>query len=874
MLNAASGQRWASEAEPELGLGTVLDLEPGRITVHFPAAGERRTYARRSAPLQRVRFRAGDTVRARDGREGTVTGQSVHEGLIRYDTSAGEICEEDLADTLSHSKPEDRLRSLRVDAPDLFKLRAEALFRRAQMRKSPVRGFIGGRIGLLPHQLYIASEVASRLRPRVLLADETGLGKTIEAGLILHRLHLTGRAARILILVPEPLIHQWFVELLRRFHLLVSLFDEERCASIQAMDDEANPFLDSQLVLAGTDWLAGDAKRSAEAVAAGWDLLIVDEAHHLEWSPEAASPAWQLVDALARTAPGVLLLTATPQQLGPEGHFSRLRLLDPDRYTDLAAWQAESARYEEVAAKVETMLRRKAAPEEIARLVDTFGTGRVMFRNTRRNLSGFPERRAHLARVEDDAAQLAWLAELLRRTAPEKILLICASRELAESIQEQLRTVITVNSTLFHEGLTLLQRDRAAAWFSEEDGARLLLCSEIGSEGRNFQFAHHLVLWDLPENPELLEQRIGRLDRIGQTGTIHLHVPWQPGTRSEVLARWYADGMNSLTQNVTGAAEIAREVQSALETALTEFSAEALDTLIRRTAQVRAETERRLTRGHDRLLELSSSRPGAAQEIIARISEADADTATEAFLVRLLDHFGMNVDDLAPRSYLLQPGNLLTNSFPDIPEEGLSVTFDRERALSREDWSFLTQDHPVVRSACDALLTSPAGNACVCLWRDSGAQGLYLECLFVAECIAPAALHADRFLPPVPVRTVVDHELRDHSGDRRLLKAATEAADASLLTSLAPLREKLLPPMLEKSRAAAALKLSALTKTAATAAREHLQTEIDRLKALAAVNDHIPPEEIAGLHAHQTSLLSAIAATRLRLDAVRLIVAK
>ena len=117
------------------------------------------------------------------------------------------------------------------------------------MRQSPVRGLTGGRVDLLPHQMFIATQVAARLLPRVLLADEVGLGKTIEAGLILHRLHLTGRADRVLILVPEPLIHQWFVELLRRFNLLFSLFDEERCEAIEGSDAEANPFLDSQLVL-------------------------------------------------------------------------------------------------------------------------------------------------------------------------------------------------------------------------------------------------------------------------------------------------------------------------------------------------------------------------------------------------------------------------------------------------------------------------------------------------------------------------------------------------------------------------------------------------------------------------------------------------
>ena len=146
------------------------------------------------------------------------------------------------------------------------------------------------------------------------------------------------------------------MELLRRFNLLFSIFDEERCISIEQGEPGANPFLDSQLVICSAAFLAGRPARAAQAVAAGWDLLVVDEAHHLEWSREQASPQYALVEALARQTPGVLLLTATPQQLGPEGHFARLRLLDPDRYADLDRFLEESAHYEEVAKAVDRLL--------------------------------------------------------------------------------------------------------------------------------------------------------------------------------------------------------------------------------------------------------------------------------------------------------------------------------------------------------------------------------------------------------------------------------------------------------------------------------------------------------------------------------------
>jgi ATP-dependent helicase HepA len=246
------GQRWISDSEPELGLGIIESVDATLVVIAFPAANEKRCYARGSAPLRRVKFQAGDHIRDRE-----VLSVSLREGLFYYKTADGEVPESELPGAMSFSKPEDRLRAGRVDEDALFKLRLEGLLRRAKMRQSPVRGFAGARVDLLPHQMYIAAEVSSRLAPRVLLADEVGLGKTIEAALILHRLHLTGRASRVLILVPEPLVHQWFVELLRRFNLLFSIFDEERCESIER-GEGANPFLDSQLVLASVEWLAGE----------------------------------------------------------------------------------------------------------------------------------------------------------------------------------------------------------------------------------------------------------------------------------------------------------------------------------------------------------------------------------------------------------------------------------------------------------------------------------------------------------------------------------------------------------------------------------------------------------------------------------------
>ena len=140
---------------------------------------------------------------------------------------------------------------------------------RNELRRSSLRGFMGGRGDLLPHQMNILREVSSRQIPRVLLSDEVGLGKTIEACLIIQRMRSIGRAERVLILVPESLVHQWFVELLRRFNLWFNIYDEERCRAVASGDGEENPFLDEQLILCSIDYLANNEIRSSQACAAG-----------------------------------------------------------------------------------------------------------------------------------------------------------------------------------------------------------------------------------------------------------------------------------------------------------------------------------------------------------------------------------------------------------------------------------------------------------------------------------------------------------------------------------------------------------------------------------------------------------------------------
>ncbi len=953
IVNFVKGQRWVSSMEPELGLGIVQEVLDGKVTIQFPAHEETRTYTVENAPLKRVRFSKGEAIASRDGSRIQI--QEIKEKshlYYYYGDNDHEVNESELADYLSFSKPQDRLLAGHADPMEVFELRHEALRCQFNMRSSPLRGFQGARMELIPHQLYVAQEVSSRYAPRVLLADEVGLGKTIEAGLILMRLVLSGRARRVLILVPEPLLHQWFVELLRRFQMTFAIFDEERCLAIEAEEmhggprpqppkkaapkkkaaskkksaakksapelDGVNPFLDEQLVLCSTDFLTNDERRGQQALEAGWDLLIVDEAHHLEWTEKEVSPAYAYVEELSQVVQCLILLTATPEQLGREGHFARLRLLDPDRYPDLKSFMDQTARYEEIAHLADGLLGRRTmenddwkrikelfshyTADEIANLIegaamedrdcrgklledllDQYGTGRVMFRNRRAAMHGFPERRVELIPVKPNEKKdphVEWLVGFLKELKPnEKVLLICATKERVEAIAEAVRTEINVKMTSFHEDMTLVQRDRSAAYFSEDDGAQLMLCSEIGSEGRNFQFAHRLVLLDLPLDPALLEQRIGRLDRIGQTETIQIFVPYLIKTGEEMITRWYHEGLDAFETCQQSGHRYVKKFGEPLTKLMEKtdssgrFEKKRFETLLEETAAFHAETVRELEAGRDHLLELNSFRDEPALQLVDDISKADNDQELEQFFLRIVDHFGVTVEELQEHVYHLKPEHVYTDAFPNLPEEGVSVTLDRHMALKREEMQFLTWDHPMLRGSLDLLLGSEQGNCSFGYMDATGPKMLFLEAVYLLECIAPTHLHADRFFPATPIRVLVNHRNEDYSNTIAFdqMEEYIRPGKPQWVQKNIHILQDLLPKLQSFAEKIAEEQVPDIISGNRVVMRTKLRMEVDRLRHLQSINNHVRDDEIEMAEHCLSELEVAMGAARLRLDSMRLL---
>lgn len=881
-MQFSPGQRWLSETEMEQGLGIVTQVQGRTVSLMFPVTGEVRHYAMSNAPLARYQLLVDEIGQHGEGWSFRVLEVTEQQGVVSYRairTDTGEqvdIPEAFLAAQVATNHPLTRLLAGKVDRLDMYELRLKAQQYLQRWQQSPAAGLIGARAERLPHQLYLAATIADRFQPRVLLADEVGLGKTIEAALIIHRRLLSGSSSRVLIVVPDSLAHQWLVELLRRFNLSFSLFDVERCE--QAALDGGPLFATEQLVIIPQSLLS-HGQWSAELFAVTWDLLVVDEAHQLRPQTEQ----FELLRQLCEQIPSVLLLTATPEQAGMAAHFARLQLLDPDRFHNFAEFQTEQAKYRALAPKAEILAQQqdKSALDE---LLDSYGTGRVMFRNSRSHIGGFPQRHLKLAELEGEDSlrvKLEWLIQLLKTHKNEKFVLICRSAELVMTLHELLRVQQGLHAAVFHEGLSLLERDRAAAYFaSPEDGCPILLCSEIGSEGRNFQFAQHLILFDLPSHPDLLEQRIGRLDRIGQQHAISIHLPVVANSAEQIVYRWY-QAMAAFEQtNAIGATlyqEFAPEVERLIDDQLIgELEPEALDDLVSatkaRAQQLRADVEA----GRDRLQELNAFRPHQMSALLKDIEALEQADELVDFMQAFWARFGIDYDRLNEHSGWLRPTEQMRTPLSGLPEEGITVTFSRRYALSHEHVTFLSWDHPLVQQALELLTQDSYGSTAVGLLQNRAlpAGAWFIELHFSSQVMAPQSLMVNEFYPRQSFRVLLDSQARDLSA---------KVAPGVLAKQLQFIDKKQARLLLKQLRTDIQLAIKtgwkpaeAMQQQAIATACEKVTQQLDgsyqRLVKLSERNPLVRDSELIALKERQSNLLKAIQEPLLQLDSACIMV--
>lgn len=964
----AIGQRWLSDTEPELGLGIVSEQDHRTVTVSFRSCDQIRRYAKDQAPLNRIAFASGDTINTCTGEQFVVIEViTVNDTLIYHshaiDDKKDEIKlpESLLSDTLVLSKPTERLFTGQIDNASWFFLRQQTIEHLSLIERSEILGLCSARTDLIPHQLYIASEVAKRYAPRVMLADEVGLGKTIEAGLILQQQLANGLASRVLIIVPEPLLHQWLVEMLRRFNLQFSLFSEERCQeTMQAMIEneelDHNPLMDEQLVLTSVELFQKQPEWFDFALKGEWDLCIVDEAHHLRDDSEDHAEGtesekhndYTRIKRIADASKGVLLLTATPEQMGRKNHFALLQLLDPNRFTNYAEYEDEHSRYGELADTINALIdgkplsdeqqdrlqqilagrhsaesiaemfaplakntkanasqKRQAQDQLVRMLLDQHGTGRILFRNTRKSLSGFPERALNVIELEqpeeylalqaatpdsldvhikpesayisalaerDDEevdsapqwtafdARVKWLIDFLKKNKDEKVLLICAQDITAINLERYLRVNEGVRGSVFHRHMNIIDRDRAAAYFAgNEQSAQILVCSEIGSEGRNFQFCRHLVLFDLPMNPDLLEQRIGRLDRIGQKNTIQLHVPVFANSAQSRLLRWYQEALNAFEHVAPAAYRVYRHFEKELTQAILDPRSNSadFDAFIAKASALNAELNLELENGRDRLLEVNSFNSEIAQDAIAKINAFESTNTPEQYLKDSFDVFGIHHEQNSDGSYILKASeDMIVSEFPALPDEGMTVTFDRALSLHREDIQFLTWQHPMVRGLMDIVLDSPQGGAALSIFADVQdpilkGHEVIVETIYRIVAPAPRQLQLPKFLEHNHFHFAMLKEKVDERVDPQQLKASLQALkpklkniDRNNAATLVTEYHNDISELLARSQKLAEHQMKKSVETAATQMLQIQTAEIKRLVALKKVNPNVRESEL------------------------------
>lgn len=435
------------------------------------------------------------------------------------------------------------------------------------------------------YQIETARKVLRQLGGRALLADEVGLGKTIEAGLIIAEYLARGMVQSMLVLTPASLVSQWQSELSDKFNIATITTDNR---DPQQPIDEF--WTNNPRIIASLN-TAKSAKHYPHVTSRTWDLVVVDEAHHLK---NRTTLNWKLVNALSKRF--ILMLTATPVQNSLIELFNLLTLLKPGLLQTEAAFKKEyvDSRNGRVPKNPEKLrsLMREVMVRNTRALVDVklpkrFATTitvtpaageEKLYQDLSEYLRSSEDKLDRLSRTNllmragSSPGALADSLKQLTKRLPDGELKSLARRaaqvkqvEKAKALVEMLsksrqktlvftthkatstylaQTLQTANIPFaeFTGGMSLKQKDEAIAAF--RDTVSVLLASETGGEGRNIQFANAIVNYDLPWNPMKIEQRIGRIHRIGQTQDVFIFNFCLKGSIEEYILRILHDKIN------------------------------------------------------------------------------------------------------------------------------------------------------------------------------------------------------------------------------------------------------------------------------------------------------------------------------------------
>lgn len=988
--------------QPEWGVGHLLALEENdtRALVLFPVResdGPTLVSARGGA-LVHATLVPGDAVKTVKGKTGKVTGEEEGaRGLKRYVVALDEGGDTELPETELRALPPkpDLLAMLKegraADAKN-FLLRRTALQLDDERRNDALGALLASRVMVKPHQVGVVQRVLSSRRPRFVLADEVGLGKTIEAGMIFSALRLSGLARRVLVVAPSHLTVQWLVELFHKFNQLFTLMDAERYEKSLDEQPTVSPWARFDHVITSLELFQRSEQHRKEAgdPRAHWDLVIIDEAHHLK-----GEKAYQAAQALSKNCWGLLLLTATPMQLDPAEYQALLSLIDPLTAPSAKEFEARLTRQEELSQAIRALLSGKKTkgavkdlakrfPEDLAlqelddaddmlvHLAETYSLSDRLIRNRRAVVGGFSQRALHVHPVElskDElearAAALAHLAKdgsvrgavlsgLVRRlesssaaflaalksnkalagmklTLPDKdskfvafvallkglwakekgakVLVFTEARDTLEMLQGKLRHE-SIDALAYHGDLELAERDRQVARFRDPEGPKVLLSTEVGGEGRNFQFSHHLVNYDLPWSPATMEQRIGRLDRIGQTQTVDIHVFDAKGTFSADVLAMLRDAVGVFGETVGGLDAVLEEVEPKLtELALAEPKARGAY-LKELAAKVKSAREQ-VKRAYDPLLDLRSFDKNEVQGLVERANERidhdgeegstlddglwgiarDLDERLEECITELADRIGIKVDtdqEVDAFQCAFHFGHALNvEALPgyDISGERTVLgTFWRDTAVEQEEIEYYATGHPLVEALFGFVKDGPYGrNGARFLDVKKPIKVRGLEVLFhvtppEAADTSPGAKvpsrQLSRFLDTTLVHVAVvlgpDGKPKEDGAVLEVLKAVDgRSLKGSEVAAAYPELPRFVDPAMQVAFAAAKKKLATIRKHAQQAIEDERDLSLIRIK-LSLEHQGVPEAKLEQVLAdelgHYDRLLAALAGTSVQLD--------
>jgi ATP-dependent helicase HepA len=741
-------QRVRHRFNPDLGLGRVIAVEGRELVVEFPAVDTVLRLAASTDALQPLEFVPGARAHLAPDDEPVLVDTPLGDATVRL-ADGRVVAEDDLWPVEAEESWFEHLAEGRVDALEDVVNRLGALELNEIRQADGLGSFLGGRIRIFPHQLHVA-ERATRSHPvRWLLADEVGLGKTVEACLILNHLVHTREIERTLVVAPETLTVQWLGELWRKYHQVFVLLDEKRLADVRRdYGDDFNPFDAHRQVVLGLDMLTGHPRLTEQAVAAGVDLLVVDEAHHLRRPPgHPGNAEYRAIAPITRAAPHVLLLTATPLEEDAHGFFRLLQLLRPEELSgdgfeerlarreplppctsatrradvgglpprqphgvdieDPGGWGALARLQEQalgleasnaVAArrKADVVWRATASPASVAAVVD---------RNR-------PPWATLLEQAEGSDPRVEWLAGRGRawRDRDEKTLVFVAHRESLEMLRAAMSRLGQVRTGVFHEDLSPTQRDIEVAQFRMESGPSMLVSTECGGEGRNFEFCHRLVLFDLPWNPLTVEQRIGRLDRIGRDRPVEIVYFRPPGGLGRSVVELYEglglfrEALGSLERELEAVPEAIRQRAVAGQTGLEPHETDAL------IDEARTGADRIRTAAYHEL-HREPYTPQIGRALLARVPRG-LEELTEEVVVGACERLGMHVERQRGEAvYGVEFGNHATvDHLPGVPGgSNFLGTFDRVEGVARETIDFFASGHALVEGVLAQLDESARG---------------------------------------------------------------------------------------------------------------------------------------------------------------------